>query len=65
MQVEFISTKVDVMTHDCLSSVALTSGVYVDCVCIFILDMTTPPWREKTMVYYYYNFNFSIDITLD
>ena len=28
MQVEFISNNVDVMTHDCLSSVALALGAY-------------------------------------
>ena len=30
MQVEFISNNVDVMTHDCLSSVALAFGVIID-----------------------------------
>ena len=29
MQVEFISNKVDVMTHDCLSSVALALGMSI------------------------------------
>ena len=33
------------------------SGVYLDacgCVCVVLLDMTTPPWwREKVMVYYH------------
>ena len=30
MQVEFISNNVDVMTHDCLSSVALALDTHID-----------------------------------